>query len=94
MAKQLAAYYKGKDLFLFRLKAISDEVAECLSVHEGYLFLDGISEISDETAKSLAKHNGKVFFKALRELSPITAKILLSGVAEIDIDIEKVAKGL
>lgn len=45
-------------LTLDKLLSLSDEAAEALSHHQGYLWLRGLKSLSDRAADALAKHHG------------------------------------
>ena len=45
---------------LSKATEITDEVAEILSKHKGYIGLTGLTELSDAAAESLSKHEGEI----------------------------------
>ena len=55
---------------------ITDEAAESLSKHEGYLSLDGLTSISDAAAEALSKFNGWLSLSGLTTLTDAAAESL------------------
>ena len=49
------------DIDFKNLVSLSDAAAECLSVHEGDLWLRRLSQLSDSATQSLSLHRGTLF---------------------------------
>jgi CO/xanthine dehydrogenase FAD-binding subunit len=84
-------FLKGDSIDLSEMTSITDEAAEVLSKHEGWLSLGGLTELSDAAAESLSKHKDTLSVDCLTELSDAAAEALakhegvlsLNGLTEL-----------
>jgi hypothetical protein len=71
---------------LSKATSITDEAAESLSKHQGYLSLSGLTELSDAAAESLSKHQGDLSLNGLTELSDAAAELLSKHEGSIGLE--------
>ncbi len=75
-ARALITPISPRALSLGGLKGISDELAELMGQHVGYLRLPGIETLTDRQAELLARHRGFLTLSGLEQLSPRAATAL------------------
>lgn len=68
------AGFKGDNLHLDGLTAVSGDVAEALAQYKNHLSLNGLTKLSDEASKGLAQHTGTLHLNGLTTLSDEAAK--------------------
>ena len=76
MAEAFAERISPRVLWLTGLTAISDEVAERMGQHNGYLRLSGLERITDRQIELLAAHHGYLGLSGLKQLSTRAATAL------------------
>ncbi len=82
-------------LHLDGLTTVSEEVAEALANHQGWILsLDGLNNLTLASAEALAKYRGSLSLNGLKAINPITAKSLancegglyLDGIENITVE--------